>query len=45
MPPENFYQLWEKFALSDIIDELPDDIEKECARLEITIDYYIAEFL
>jgi hypothetical protein len=42
---EQFYSLWERFAESNIIECLPDDIEEECERLEITVDYYIQEFM
>jgi hypothetical protein len=42
---EQFYDLWTKFANSELLESLPDDIEEECKRLEITCDYYIAEFL
>ena len=42
---EQFYRLWEKFAESEVLDSLPEDIEKECEKLEITVDYYLYEFL
>jgi hypothetical protein len=42
---EQFYLLWQRFAESNIITELPDDVEEECSRLGITIDYYIHEWL
>lgn len=45
MNTEQFYALWEKFAFSDIINELPDDLEKFCEDHEITVDYFIAEFV
>lgn len=45
MTTEQFYSLWEKFAFSDIADQLPEDVEKLCEELEITVDYYIEEFL
>jgi hypothetical protein len=40
-----FYQLWVRFAASDIITELPDDVEKFCEDAGITVDYYIQEFM
>jgi hypothetical protein len=40
-----FYDLWVKFANSDLIESLPDDVEKEAEKLGITVDYYIAEFM
>jgi hypothetical protein len=42
---QQFYQLWEKFAGSNIIEELPDDVEKFCEDHEITVDYFIQEFM
>lgn len=45
MTTDQFYSLWEKFAFSDIADQLPEDVEKLCEELEITVDYYIEEFL
>ncbi len=45
MSTDQFYELWEKFALSSIVDSLPEDIEKFCDENEITIDYYIQEFI
>ena len=45
MTQEQFYALWEKFAESDIITELPDDVEEFCESAEITVDYFIHEFL
>lgn len=45
MTEENFYSLWEKFATSNIVMELPDDVEKFCEENKITVDYYIQEFL
>ena len=45
MKTEQFYKLWERFAMSDVATELPDNIEKLCEELEITVDYYIEEFL
>jgi hypothetical protein len=45
MNDQQFYALWEKFAESNILTELPDDVEEECSRLGITVDYYIHEFL
>lgn len=45
MSTEQFHKLWERFALSDIITELPDDVEKYCEDQEITVDYFIEEFM
>ena len=45
MSDQQFYILWERFATSNIIDELPDDVEKFCEEHEITIDYFIEEFM
>jgi hypothetical protein len=45
MTENQFYYLWERFSESDILDELPDDIEKFCEEKEITVDYYIEEFM
>lgn len=42
---QQFYQLWEKFAEYNLAGFLPDDIEEYCAKHEITVDYYIEEFL
>lgn len=42
---KQFYRLWEKFAQSDIIQELPDDVEEFCTKHEITVDYFIEEFM
>lgn len=45
MTENQFYYLWERFAMSDIMEELPDDVEKFCEEHEITVDYYIEEFM
>lgn len=45
MDTDQFYRLWEKYALSEIVDELPDNVEEICAKLEITVDYFIEEFI
>ena len=45
MTEENFYDLWTKFAESNIITELPDDVEKFCEKHQITVDYFIQEFM
>jgi hypothetical protein len=45
MTENQFYSLWEKFAESNIITQLPDDVEKFCEDHEITVDYYIEEFM
>lgn len=42
---KQFYHLWEKFSQSDILKELPDDVEKFCETHEITVDYFIEEFM
>ena len=42
---EQFYELWFKFANSEIIKELPNDIEEFCKLHEITVDYFLQEFL
>lgn len=45
MTEENFYLLWERFALSEIVEALPDDVEKFCEEAGITVDYFIEEWL
>ena len=45
MTQEQFYALWEKFAESNIITELPDDVEEFCEEHEITVDYFLYEFM
>jgi hypothetical protein len=45
MTENQFYSLWERFAESNILTELPDDVEKFCEEHEITLDYYIEEFM
>jgi hypothetical protein len=45
MSETQFYHLWERFAMSNILNELPDDVEKFCEENEITVDYYIEEFM
>lgn len=45
MNETQFYQLWERFAVSEILTELPDDVEKFCEEHEITVDYFIEEFM
>jgi hypothetical protein len=42
---EQFYELWERFAVSTIMDSLPDDIEKFCSQCGITVDYFMIEFM
>jgi hypothetical protein len=42
---EQFYDLWQKFANSDIINELPEDVEEFCKENEITVDYFLLEFV
>ena len=41
---QQFYDLWEKFTVSDILRELPDDVEEFCKKHQITVDYFIEEF-
>ena len=45
MSTEQFYLLWERLAYSPIADSLPDDVEAFCEKHEITVDYFIEEFL
>lgn len=45
MSENQFYSLWERFAVSNILTELPDDVEKFCEEQEITVDYFIEEFM
>ena len=45
MTEEQFYSIWERFAASPIATDLPDDIEEFCAEHEITVSYFIDEFL
>lgn len=45
MNTDQFYKLWEKFSWSDILEDLPDDLEKFCEEHEITVDYFIEEFM
>lgn len=40
-----FYYLWERFASSEITDELPEDLEKFCKEKNISVNYFIEEFL
>jgi len=42
---EQFYQLWERFSASEIMTELPEDVEQFCAENEITVDYFLMEFV
>jgi hypothetical protein len=42
---KQFYDLWEKFTVSEILEELPDDVEKFCEEHEITVSYFIEEFM
>ncbi len=41
MNETQFYDLWTKFANSDLLESLPDDVEEFCAENEITVDYFI----
>ncbi len=45
MKENQFYDLWTKFANSDLLESLPDDVEEFCAENEITVSYFIEEFL
>jgi hypothetical protein len=45
MNETQFYDLLTKFANSDLIECLPDDVEEFCKVNEITVDYFIEEFL
>ena len=42
---KQFYYLWERFAISEIAQELPDDLEEFCKNNNISVDYFIEEFL
>lgn len=42
---EQFYRLWDKFAMSELVQDLPDDVEEFCKDHEITVDYFIEEFM
>lgn len=42
---EQFYQLWERFSVSEIMTELPNDVEEFCKDAEITVDYFLMEFV
>ena len=42
---KQFHDLWEKFANSDLIESLPDDVEEFCKKHQITVDYFIQEFM
>jgi hypothetical protein len=41
---EQFYDLLTKFANSDLLESLPDDVEEFCKEKEITVSYFIHEF-
>jgi hypothetical protein len=45
MNETEFYNLWTKFANSDLIECLPDDVEEFCKANEIAVDYFIQEFM
>jgi hypothetical protein len=45
MTEAQFYDLWAKFANSKLMDSLPDDVEAFCEEHEITVDYFIEEFM
>jgi hypothetical protein len=42
---EQFYELWVRFASSNIMESLPDDVEEFCSQFGITIDYFLMEWL
>lgn len=42
---DQFYYLWERFAASEITDELPDDLEEFCKENNIMVSYFIEEWL
>jgi hypothetical protein len=45
MTTEQYYEFWERFAASQVMEELPDNIEEICAEMGVTVDYYIHEWL
>ena len=45
MKENQFYDLLTKFANSDLLESLPDDVEKFCEENEITVSYFIEEFM
>jgi hypothetical protein len=40
-----FYDLYVKFTASEILEKLPDDVEEFCKIHDITVDYFIQEWL
>lgn len=42
---QQFYELWERYAESNLIETLPDDVEEFCKSAEITVDYFLQEFV
>jgi hypothetical protein len=42
---DQFYELWERFAASTIMESLPDDVEEVCSQCGITVDYFLMEFV
>jgi hypothetical protein len=42
---EQFYLLWERFSTSELMDELPDDLEEFCRENGITFSYFLEEWL
>ncbi len=42
---DQFYELWERFASSNIMESLPDDVEQFCSQCGITVDYFLMEFV
>ena len=42
---KQFYSIWEKFTVSEILEELPDDVEEFCKKHQITVDNFIEEFM
>lgn len=45
MNTEQFYELWEKFATSNVAYDLPDNLEQFCEENGITFEYFLMEFV
>lgn len=45
METDQFYEFWEKFSRSEIAESVPEDVVKFCEEHNISIDYFIAEFV
>jgi hypothetical protein len=45
MTTEQFYELWERFSISNVAHDLPDNLEEYCEQQGITIDYFLMEFV